>query len=250
MKHNVDFGLVASDYERYRPSFPDSLYKIQAGQCALDLGTGTGTLAIGLAKRQLSVLGLDPSRELLRKALLRSQEEVKYGDIDFREGTAEDTGIQNGGVYDVVCAGQCWWWFDADKALKEIRRVAKPGGRLLIPCFSYIVTPASVASRTEELVLQYNPDWNMAGTCGMFPDIIRDLDRGGVKDVKSFSYVENISFSHEGWRGRIRACNGVGPSMDEEVVENFDKHIKVVLEEEFPETLSVPHRVFVVSGTL
>ncbi len=52
----IDFGRRADDYERFRPEFPESFFErleedgwIEAGQRVLDLGTGTGSLALGFA---------------------------------------------------------------------------------------------------------------------------------------------------------------------------------------------------------
>ena len=70
MKPN--FGATAQDYARYRAGFPDSLFDRLvkygiglAGQNILDLGTGTGSLARGFARRGCKVIGLDPAEPLL-----------------------------------------------------------------------------------------------------------------------------------------------------------------------------------------
>ena len=54
----VEFGRTARDYGRYRAGFPDLLFEELAargvglaGQRVLDLGTGTGSLARGFARR-------------------------------------------------------------------------------------------------------------------------------------------------------------------------------------------------------
>lgn len=55
---NPDFGRTADDYARHRAGFPDSLFKRLSelgigleGQDVVDLGTGTGTLGRGFARR-------------------------------------------------------------------------------------------------------------------------------------------------------------------------------------------------------
>ena len=123
-----------------------------------------------------------------------------------------------------------------------------PGGRLLICSFSYLPLPGNVAGRTEDLILQHNPGWPKAGWRGVHPEQVEALDRGGFQQVESFSYVTDVPFSHVGWRGRIRTCNGVGSALNTEQVERFDAELTELLAAEFPGELSVPHRVFATSG--
>ena len=248
----VDFGRTAADYERFRPGFPESFFDrlvrdgwIEAGQRALDLGTGTGTLALGFAERGLDVTGLDIAPELL--AVARQAAADRGLEATFVEGAAEVTG-QEDGSFDLVSAGQCWWWFDAGLAMMDANRVLAPGGRLLIASFSYLPLPNTVAGRTEDLILGHNPGWPKAGWRGVHPEHVEALDRGGFQSVESFSYVVDVPFSHEAWRGRVRTCNGVGSSLDAEQVERFDGDLADMLTSEFPGNLTVAHRVFATSG--
>jgi ubiquinone/menaquinone biosynthesis C-methylase UbiE len=52
------FGLMAEEYDRYRPTYPDALIDdlaaLQPGQ-VLDVGRGTGKAAVALTGRGLSV---------------------------------------------------------------------------------------------------------------------------------------------------------------------------------------------------
>ena len=72
---DVDFGRTHDDYKAYRRGFPGEFFDrlvedevIKEGMTVLDLGTGTGTVARGFAKRDAVVIGLDKSELLLREA--------------------------------------------------------------------------------------------------------------------------------------------------------------------------------------
>lgn len=248
----IDFGRSAADYEAHRPGFPEDFFDrllergwAVPGRRALDLGTGTGSLALGLAARGLNVTGLDIAPQLLevaRRAALDRGLEAR-----FIEGRAEATGEADAS-YDLVTAGQCWWWFDSDAAIRETRRILARRGRLLICNFSYLPLPGNVAARTEELILEHNPGWPMAGWRGVHPEQVEALDRGGFRRVESFSYVVDVPFAHDGWRGRMRTCNGVGSALSSEGVHRFDEELADLLAREFPGEVVVPHRVFATSG--
>jgi SAM-dependent methyltransferase len=250
----IDFGRTAADYERYRPGFPGGFFDrlgsvgwISPGLKALDIGTGTGSLALGFAARGMVTAGMDIAEQLLSAA--RRKAANSNLDIRFFVGTAEATGEPDA-VYDLVSAGQSWWWFDSDRAATEAVRVLVPGGRLLICNFSYLPIAGSVAGRTEELILEHNPGWPKAGWRGVHPEQVQALDEAGFDDVVSFSYTVDVLFTHEAWRGRIRTCNGVGSTLDADEVEQFDTALAEMLANEFPGTLTVPHRIFATSGTL
>ena len=71
----IDFGRTAADYTAHRPGLPGEFYDrlldrgwIRPGQRGLDLGTGTGAVALGLARRGLEVTGVDLAEPLLDSA--------------------------------------------------------------------------------------------------------------------------------------------------------------------------------------
>ncbi len=248
----IDFGRTAADYERFRPGFPDVMFErffskgwIASGQRALDLGTGTGTMALGLARRGLEVTGVDIAPELLEVARHRAKD-LSFS-VRFVERHAEATGLP-AGSYDIVSAGQCWWWFDEGAVIREVDRVLVDGGRLIICSFSYLPLDGTVAGATEDLVLEYNPGWPKAGWRGVHPEHVEALDRSGFEQVESFSFTIDVPFTHESWRGRIRTCNGVGSALVSQEVERFDADLAAMLEDQFPGPLNVAHRVFATSG--
>jgi SAM-dependent methyltransferase len=247
-----DFGRTAGDYAQHRPGFPRAFFDAVGrrgfgtpGQRLLDVGTGTGTLARGFAARGSSVVGLDPSAEMLAHAAELARDEGPS--IEWVCATAEASG-QPDGSFDAVSAGQCWHWFDRPRAAAEVRRVLRPGGRVLIAYFSYLPEPGSVGAATEELILRYHPAWLMAGSDGRYARWADDLRDAGFAGLDLFEQDIEVAFTHESWRGRFRACNGVVALPGDRIAE-FDADLAAMLAQRFPEPVISRHRVFGMAAT-
>ena len=66
-------------------------------------------------------------------------------------------------------------------------------------------------------------------------------------ETQSFDLVQ--PYSHEAWRGRVRASAGVGASLDEGTIAAFDAELGALLASAYSnEPLAVPHRVWWVTG--
>ncbi|MFC9679962.1 class I SAM-dependent methyltransferase [Streptomyces sp. NPDC056948] len=246
-----DFGLTADDYGRHRAGFPPELVTRLAahgaglpGQDILDVGTGTGSLARLLALAGAKVTGIDPARELLVQA--RELDRAAGVEIDHQVGTAEDTGLPDGS-FDVVCAGQCWHWFDAPKATAEIRRLLRPGGHVVIAHFDWLPLPGNLVAATEQLITAYNPVWTMGGGTGLYPRWLTDLATAGFTGLETFSFDLDVPYTPQAWTGRIRASAGVGASLPDDEVARFSDELTRVIDERFPgDILHLPHRTWAV----
>jgi len=243
----MDFGHTADDYVRHRAGFPaelldglDALGLLRPDDRVVDLGTGTGNLARLIAPRVASVVGVDPSAALLEKA------RELGGGVEYHVGTAEDTGLP-AGAFDLVTAGQCWHWFDGDRAAAEARRLLQPDGSIVIAHFDWIPLPGNVAHSTEALIERHNPRWTMGGGTGIYPRWLTDLARAGFEDLRTFSFDVVVPYRPEAWIGRIRASAGVGASLDEDQVERLSDDLRGLLAERHPEDpLKIPHRTWAV----
>lgn len=254
----VDFDRTARDYASHRIGFPDTLFTrlLAKGigtreQTLLDLGTGTGVLARGFARAGCRVFGLDIAPALIAAA--RKLDEQAGVRIDYLQASAERIPFPADSL-DVITAGQCWHWFDRPAVREEVKRLLRPGGALVIAAFDWIPFSRNVVERTEELIEKHNPAQpkphiRLGMGVGIYPAFARDLCECGLTDIETWSYDHPVPYTHTGWRGRIRASQGVGATLSPPQVAAFDEELARLLGTEFPaEPLQVPHRVWVAHG--
>lgn len=247
--NSVDFGKTATDYGKHRAGFPaEFFWELRRagiglpGQVILDLGTGTGTLARGFARHGCQVTGIDLSESMLSEA--RRLAQADGARIDFLQARAESTGLP-AGTFDVVSAGQCWHWFDRAAAAAECRRLLRPGGVLVIAHFDWIPLPGNVVEATEQLIVRHNPQWKFGGGSGIHTRQLTDAARAGFEALRTFSFDLDVPYTHEDWRGRVRASAGIGPALSPEEVARFDAEHAALLAAHFPrQPMGVLHRVW------
>ncbi|GGG02160.1 hypothetical protein GCM10007304_15170 [Rhodococcoides trifolii] len=102
---------------------------VEPGQHVLDVACGRGAAAIPaavLAGSTGSVLGTDLSSEMV--ACARSDAERAGVDVDFAVGDAESLGFPDESVDVVMCGFGMMFLPNVDVALREFRRVLRPGG--------------------------------------------------------------------------------------------------------------------------
>lgn len=122
------FGAVADAYDRGRPSYPREAAAWLAGTDActvLEVGAGTGKLTRALVDLGHDVHATEPDPALLE--ILKRD----LPDVPVSESPAEELPLPDASV-DVVVAAQSFHWFDHERALPEIARVLRPGGRLAL----------------------------------------------------------------------------------------------------------------------
>ena len=242
----INWSLTSADYAAHRPGPPARLYDMLAllgvgvpGQHLLDLGTGTGLVAREFARRGCIVSGTDIALGQIEAARAQAQSEALK--IDFQVAPAEACPHADAS-FDIVTASQCWLYFDAERAIAEVKRVLKPGGLLVTTYFSWLALADPIASASEQLVLRFNPAWKGANWPGKVPSV-PPWSAGRAAVQAMFWFDEAVPFTHESWRGRMRACRGVAATLSAAEVAAFDaEHEKLLAQTALPR-FTVLHRV-------
>ncbi|GAA1282389.1 class I SAM-dependent methyltransferase [Saccharothrix xinjiangensis] len=103
-----------------------------AEEVVLVLGPGPGVGLKLAGERALKAIGVDPSQVMLAEARDRCAELIVAGRVELREGAATRTGQPEASVDVVTSVNNVHLWGNRAAAFHELRRVLRPGGRLVV----------------------------------------------------------------------------------------------------------------------
>lgn len=98
----------------------------------LDIGCGHGRSLATLAANAGSVVGVDPSDLMAEIAVTRNRVLVKAGKVKVMIASASDLPAENAAFDKALCVHVIYFWKDLQASVREIARVLKPGGRLVL----------------------------------------------------------------------------------------------------------------------
>jgi trans-aconitate methyltransferase len=168
-------GAVADFYERYRRGYPaetfDALgeaFGLTADDVVVDLGCGTGMLALPMAARVRAVVGVDPEPDML----------VRARDSALRQGVANAAWMIGAdsdmatlkpllGQVGAVMIGRALHWMDHETLFPVLHTLVRPGGGVaVITNGTPIWLQASAWSRALKDFLEQWLGTDLVLTCG------------------------------------------------------------------------------------
>ncbi len=132
------FVSTAPYYARYRAGYPEALFTdlaerfgLDGSKRVLDLGCGTGQIAIPLAPHVRQVIAVDPQPTMLHEGQVLAAERG-ITNIDWRQG--DSTGLAAMGLDDLTLAlmGASFHWMDRPAVLKVFDRIVRPDGAVIV----------------------------------------------------------------------------------------------------------------------
>jgi SAM-dependent methyltransferase len=181
----MSFGAIATDYDRLRPPPPAAAvdWLLPAGcRVAIDLAAGTGLLTRLLAARVAQVIAVEPDARMA--AVLRA----RSPGVRVVRGRGEAIPVPDASA-DGVFVSSAWHWLDPGRAVPEIARVLRDGGR-----FGVIWTGRDrQVDWVRELDGADGPSGPAAGGAGAAPPRARRREIT-LPDTGLFGHIATASF--------------------------------------------------------
>jgi ubiquinone/menaquinone biosynthesis C-methylase UbiE len=139
------FAGTAYYYARYRPQYPQEFlqhivarFELDGTGRLLDLGCGTGELALPLAAHVAEVVGVDPEPAMLAEAAAKA-ERLRVKNVVWIEGSSRDLSRLGPRLAPLrlVVMGRSFHWMEPDATLAELAGMVEPGGGVVMagePC--------------------------------------------------------------------------------------------------------------------
>jgi SAM-dependent methyltransferase len=216
------FGEVASDYDAYRPIYPAALVStiVNAAEAGpgsrvpriLDVGSGTGILAVQLRDAGAEVLAVEPDEEMAAIAHSKG--------LDVEISRFENWNAR-GRTFDLVSFGQSFHWVDPLVALPKIRGLLEPEGSLALawndiePCGELRDRLDAISARfhggaaSASLGTAANQE-TATNSAATTPDNFEPVEHPALAQLRAMNFTprettfsEDLHYSRHGWLSMV-----------------------------------------------
>jgi ubiquinone/menaquinone biosynthesis C-methylase UbiE len=176
------------------------------GDLALDVGTGAGFTALGVAGRARRVIATDITPEMLAQTR-RLAERRRLANVDVGLAAAEALPYADAAFDLVTCRLAAHHFRDVPAALAEFRRVAKPGSRVVV---------SDTVSPEDEAVAAYMHDLELRRDSSHVRDLTVSTWRSLLAEAGLRLLEERLARSYqefEEWVGRSNTAAAQVPGL-------------------------------------
>jgi SAM-dependent methyltransferase len=150
---------IAQHYAAYRPPLHQVILERILGDThyprGLDIGCGTGQSSLALLPFCKEIIAIDPSKDMLAKAIANKAIEYGYFDkvhLDFKDQ-----------YFDIITLAGSLFYGKSQQLLDEISRVLQPGGRVIVYDFNILLTSLQALFPLPDITGYYDHTVNFDG---------------------------------------------------------------------------------------
>ena len=151
---------------------------IDKNDSVLECACGTGAITEEIAKKCRQVVATEFAEEMLKRASKKCR---KYGNVSFRQEDITDIKCADNSFNKVVAGNVIHLLPEPEKALNELLRVVRPGGKVIIPTYINMARDSSgfAVKFIEKLGAEFKRQFDIDSYKKFFED-------KGFKDVEFY----------------------------------------------------------------
>jgi len=244
------FRGTAWYYARYREGYTGEFFKhirekfnLQKGDRVLDLGCGTGQIAIPISPFVREVMAMDPEPEMIKEG--KEQAELANArNIVWIEGGSEDLpGLRDKlGVFRLIAVGTSFHWMDREKTLDELYSIVTDDGGIVIVWNTSIWTKDrnEWQAAVHDVIKKWLGEKRRAGS-GYFQVIPRRFEEfvseSKFHDMEEWKYHWIMSLGLDEVIGNLYSTSMANPHVLGDKKEAFEKDLRETLLKVNPSTI-------------
>jgi SAM-dependent methyltransferase len=196
---------IANIYKTAGPDYPEALIEdvvayadLKPNDDILEVGCGTGQATKSFAKRNFSVLAIDPGPEMLRGAResLADFNNVRFLEIPFEAWPAKQ------GEFRLIVAAQSWHWVSPEMRFVRAAEALSPEGSLAVFGHVPVGLPDPLLAQFKEIYLRHAGQWGRPPEAWYLPD---GPFKGWFDQSKLFGPVAHKGYPWK-WRHTTSSC--------------------------------------------
>lgn len=248
------FNALAEQYDAYRPHYPAealsflvTLGELNGASDVADVGSGTGRIALELAKQVRIMYAVDTASAMLEQ-LTTVAIESHIGNIRVVEAPGEETTLPSGSI-DLAIMAQSFHWMDKPAALREMHRIIQDNKMLVIMWNQVQNTSDEYYREIVSVIKEYNSNYRGGSDIisADFQPSIEASDRFGP--VERFTFPFTLHYSAESYIGFLLSKSYIGVGIPQDKLPHFIEKTHQLLRDSFSHGNVTEHYETVILAT-